>query len=190
MKKNSMKKKSLLTLENAKSLFTLLFAIGISIGAFVLSSEFSKNSELFIQLGYPGVFIIALVSSATMFLPAPGFAIIFAMSAFLNPLLVGFVAGVGSGIGELTSYLVGYSGSSKVSHTKIYLQHKKGLQKYGMPAIFVLSALPNPVLDIAGIAAGAIKMPLWKFLLATIAGKIVKYLFIAYTGFYLGGYFI
>jgi len=186
MKKNSMKNSNLLSLENAKSLLMLLFAIAISVGAFFISSEFSKNSQAFEQLGYPGVFIIALVSSATMFLPAPGFAIIFAMSAFLNPFLVGIVAGIGSSFGELTSYLVGYSGSSKVSRTKLYSQHKKGLQKYGMPAIFILSALPNPVLDIAGIAAGAIKMPVWKFLLATIAGKIVKYLIIAYTGFYLG----
>lgn len=185
-----MKKSSPFAIENLKSLFTLLFAIGISIGAFILSSEFSKDSQAFVQLGYAGVFIIALVSSATMFLPAPGFAIIFAMSAFLNPLLVGIVAGIGSGIGELTSYLVVYSGSSKISRTKLYLQHENGLQKYGMPAIFVLSTVPNPVLDLAGIAAGAIRMPVWKFLLATIAGKIVKYLFIAYTGFYLGEHFI
>ena len=190
MKKNSMKKKSLLTLENAKSILTLLFAIAISVGAFFLSSEFSKYPQIFEQLGYAGVFIIALISSATIFLPAPGFAIIFAMSAFLNPLLVGIIAGVGSGIGELTSYLIGYSGSSKISRTKLYLQHEKGLQKYGMSAIFLLSVLPNPVLDLAGIAAGAIKMPVWKFLLATILGKIVKYLFIAYTGLYFFRHFM
>lgn len=181
-----MKKNGLFSLENAKSILTLLFAIAITILAFEISKDFQKFSEL----GYAGVFFISLISSATMFLPAPGFAIIFAMSAFLNPVLVGIIAGIGSSIGELTSYLVGYSGSNKISRTKLYLQHKKGLQKYGMAAIFVLSALPNPVLDLAGIAAGAIKMPIWKFLLATIAGKIVKYLFIAYTGFYLGAYLI
>ncbi|MBS3068981.1 VTT domain-containing protein [Candidatus Micrarchaeota archaeon] len=181
-----MEKHNLLTLENAKSILALVFALAITLAAF----ELSKNVEALRAWGYVGVFFIALISSATMFLPAPGFAIIFGMSAFLNPLGVGVLAGIGSSFGELTSYLVGYSGSGKIKRTKIYAQHKIALQKYGMPAIFVLSALPNPVLDLAGIAAGAMRMPVWKFLLATMAGKILKYLAIAYTGFYVGEYFL
>ncbi|MFA6489876.1 MAG: VTT domain-containing protein [Candidatus Micrarchaeia archaeon] len=143
--------------------------------------SFSQFGELR-QLGYPGVFLISLISSATVLFPMPGFAVVFAMGAYLNPVLVGIAAGLGSGIGEISGYLAGYAGHGAVERTHIYKAHKKQIEKYGAPAIFVLAFIPNPAFDVAGIAAGALKMKWWKFLLAATAGKVLRYVLLAYSG--------
>ncbi|MFA6328725.1 MAG: VTT domain-containing protein [Candidatus Micrarchaeia archaeon] len=169
------KKKPLFSRQDA---LALAGALTISLLAIFL---FSRVGELR-HMGYAGVFIISLISSATVFLPMPGFAVVFAMGAFLNPLLVGIAAGLGSGIGEITGYLAGFAGHDAVMRTKLFRQHKDGLVKYGPFAVFALAFVPNPVFDVAGVAAGAIRMPLWKFALATIAGKTARYILLAYAG--------
>ena len=156
----------------------LLGAICISVLAVFL---FSRVGELR-NLGYAGIFIISLISSATIFVPLPGFAVVFAMGAFLNPVLVGLAAGIGSGLGEITGYLAGFAGHDAMMRTPVFRQHKGGIEKYGPLAIFALAFVPNPAFDVAGMAAGAIKMPLWKFVLATIAGKTLRFILLAYAG--------
>ena len=156
----------------------LLGAICISALAIFL---FSRVGELR-HLGYAGIFIISLISSATVFVPLPGFAVVFAMGAFLNPVLVGIAAGIGSGLGEITGYLAGYAGHDAMMRTPVFRQHKGGIEKYGPLAIFALAFVPNPAFDVAGMAAGAIRMPLWKFVIATIAGKTLRFVLLAYAG--------
>jgi len=56
------------------------------------------------------------------------------------------------------------------------------MQRYGIWAVLLLSFIPNPAFDIAGIVAGAMRMPLWKFLLFCWIGKILKMLVFAYGG--------
>lgn len=161
--------------KNAISLFS---AVAITAIAAFLFSRLSFLQEL----GYLGIFIISLLSSATVFLPLPGFAVVFAMGQYLDPVLVGLAAGLGSGIGELSGYLAGLAGHNAVERTKIFQEHKKQIEKGGPLAIFVLAFLPNPVFDLAGVAAGAIEMPVWKFLLATVSGKVLRYILVAFVG--------
>ena len=160
------------------SVLSLSGAIIFTIASVFLFSQF----EFLRQFGYLGVFLISLISSATVFLPVPGFAVVFAMGAYLNPLLLGVAAGIGSGIGEITGYMAGYAGHGAIERSQIYRSHKKQIEKYGAPAIFILALIPNPLFDLAGIASGALEMPIWKFLLATIAGKIIRFVGIAYAG--------
>lgn len=51
-----------------------------------------------------------------------------------------------------------------------------------MWAVFGFSAIPSPFLDIVGIAAGALRIRLWKFLAACWLGKTIKTLAIAWAG--------
>jgi len=48
--------------------------------------------------------------------------------------------------------------------------------------IFLLAVIPNPVFDIAGMVAGALKLPLWRFMLWSWLGKCIKMLAFAYGG--------
>ena len=139
----------------------------------------------FQQWGYPGIFLIALLANATVLLPAPGVAVIYAMGGiFGNPLLVGLAAGAGGTIGELSGYLAGFSGQAVVERMDIYNRVKPWVEKYGGWTILVLSAIPNPFFDIAGIAAGIAKMPLQTFLLFSGVGQLIKMTAFALAGHY------
>ena len=59
---------------------------------------------------------------------------------------------------------------------------KRWMEKYGLFALFLLSAIPNPIFDAAGIFAGASKIPVWKYLIVVWFGKMVKFAFLAYLG--------
>ena len=132
--------------------------------------------------GYPGLFLINLFSSATLILPLPGLALAFAAGGSLDPRLVGLAVGCGSTLGELTGYLAGYSGRGVVEDRAHYEQMRSWMARYGLWVLFVLSLVPNPLFDIAGITAGALRIPAWKFLLASGAGKIIKAMLTAYAG--------
>ncbi len=140
--------------------------------------------EQFAAFGYPGIFLIALLANATVLLPAPGVAVIYAMGAIFNPFGVGLAAGTGGAIGELSGYLAGFSGQAVVERMDAYDRIKPWVDKYGGWAILVLSAIPNPFFDIAGIAAGIAKMPIRTFLLFTWIGQLIKMTLFALAGHY------
>jgi membrane protein DedA with SNARE-associated domain len=150
----------------------------------VYISSLRDRVEQFASFGYPGIFLIALLANATILLPAPGVAIIYAMGAIFNPLGVGLAAGTGGAIGELSGYLAGFSGQAVVERTDVYNRIKPWIDKYGGWAILVLSAIPNPFFDIAGIAAGIAKMPVHVFLLFTWIGQLIKMTLFALAGHY------
>ena len=159
-----------------------LFAV---VGITVFFYSMRGRIEEFQQWGYPGVFLIALLANATVLLPAPGVAVIYAMGAlFNNPLGVGLAAGLGGTIGELSGYLAGFSGQAVVERMDIYNRIKPWVDKYGGWAILVLSAIPNPFFDIAGIAAGIAKMPIQTFLLFSGIGQLIKMTTFAVAGHY------
>lgn len=138
----------------------------------------------FAAYGYPGVFLVALMANATVFLPAPGVAVVFAMGSIFHPLGVALAAGTGGALGELSGYLAGFSGQAVIEDTKIYDRIHPWVVKYGSWAIILLSAIPNPFFDIAGVAAGIAKMSLRRFLLACLIGQLIKMSVFAYAGYY------
>ena len=108
----------------------------------------------------------------------------YAMGAIFNPFGVGLAAGTGGAIGELSGYLAGFSGQAVVERLDAYNRIKPWVDKYGGWAIMVLSAIPNPFFDIAGIAAGIAKMPIQTFLLFTWMGQLIKMTLFALAGHY------
>ena len=161
-----------------------IIALVLVIGITVYIYSIRDRVEDFAAYGYPGVFIIALIANATVFLPAPGVAVVFAMGSIFNPLGVALAAGTGGAIGELSGYLAGFSGQAIVERTQTYEKIYPWINRYGGWTILVLSAIPNPFFDIAGIAAGIAKMPFWKFLLFCLAGQVIKMAIFAYAGAY------
>jgi membrane protein DedA with SNARE-associated domain len=161
-------------------LLSLLAVIAIS--AYVFSVR-ERAGEL-AAYGYPGIFLISLLANATVLLPAPGLAIVFTMGGVFHPAAVALAASTGGALGELSGYLAGFSGQAVIERTDIYERATPWIEKYGWFAIFVFAAIPNPFFDLAGIAAGAMKMPVPRFLLACWFGQTLKTLAFAYTGSY------
>jgi membrane protein DedA with SNARE-associated domain len=161
-------------------ILALLVVIGLSIFIYAIRDQ----AEEWAIYGYPGIFLVALLAYATVLLPAPGVAFIFGMGAILNPLFVGLAAGAGGAIGELSGYMAGFSGQAVIEKKEVYERLTRWMNKNGPLTVLVLSAIPNPFFDLAGIAAGMLKMPIWKFLFWVWIGVTIKMLVFAYAGAY------
>ncbi len=160
-------------------LMTLLLVIAIVVVLFLYRGKVAEFKEL----GYLGAFLICLVSNATVILPVPGFLLLFALGAAFNPILVGLAAGAGATIGEMTGYMLGYSGRGVVENTRLYSRSVQWLKKWGALTIFAFAATPLPD-DVAGMVAGVLRFPVWKFLLACFLGKALLSIGIALAGAY------
>jgi len=147
---------------------------------------FRDQLESLKTYGYLGAFLIALITSATVILPAPGIVLIVALGAVhdpvtgpvYNPVLLGLAAGAGSALGEITGYMAGYSGQVAVENRQTYQRLEGWMRRRGFLVILVLSFVPNPLFDLAGGTSGILKYPLWKFLVACLLGKIARFILI------------
>ena len=156
----------------------VLVVIIISVSIYSIRDQ----AERLAIYGYPGIFLLAFLAYATVFLPAPGQAVIFSMGAVFNPLGVALAASAGAVLGELSGYLAGFSGQPIVERAELYQRLYKWMHKNGPLSIFVMAAFPNPFFDLAGVVAGVLKMSLPSFLVWCWLGEIVKMLVFAYAG--------
>lgn len=168
--------------EKTKALLQII--LGIAIIALILSLS-DKIAELQ-AYGYAGAFLISFLSAATVLIPAPGWAAVIALSRVLDPYLLGAVAGIGSGLGEIIGYSIG-SGAAGLIDRKD--RNYAVLKKYASLAVFFLAFVPNPLFDVAGLAAGALKIPVWQFLLAAITGRIARFVILAHFGMWMLSWF-
>ena len=99
----------------------------------------------------------------------------------LNPWLVALVAGSTGTVGELTGYVLGFSGRGVVNRGRLYMRMENWMRRRGWLVIFLLSVLPNPVFDLAGISAGVLHYPIWRFLGLVWVGTFMKFLIVSYA---------
>lgn len=162
-------------------ILALAFVVGLTILLYI-NRERVRELE---ALGYPGIFLVSLLANATLILPLPGVLFTSAMGAVFNPFWVAVAAGSGAALGEISGYLAGFSGQGIVERTDWHEKLERWMRKFGPVTILVLSFVPNPIFDIAGITAGILKMPLWQFLLFSWIGKVLKMLVFSYGGSYI-----
>lgn len=161
-------------------LLVVALVIGLSVSIFLLRGQFARLASV----GYAGILLVSLLGNATIILPAPSLALVFAMGSALPPVLVGLAAGVGESLGELTGYAAGYGGRAVIENQGTYERLVRWMNRRGGITILVLSVIPNPFFDLAGIAAGTLRYPLWRFLLLCWLGKTIKTVAVAYAGAY------
>jgi len=171
-------KRPFLSRELYLRILVLILILGITVCIFVFRDRVANLAGY----GYLGAFLISLLSSATIILPIPGIAVIFALGATYDPYLVGLAAGAGSALGELSGYMAGYSGQGVLKKSKTYLRMEHWMRRRGSVVIFVLAFVPNPIFDLAGAAAGILKYPVWKFLFFCFLGKTPRSILVAFAG--------
>ena len=132
--------------------------------------------------GLFGLFVVSVLGNATIFLPVAVILSAFVGGAVLNPLLVALVVSSGAAIGELTGYFAGYGAKDVLEKDLKIKRVKKWIDKFGLWALFVLAAIPNPFFDLAGIVAGATEVPIYKYLIVVWFGKLIKFGAFAYLG--------
>jgi uncharacterized membrane protein YdjX (TVP38/TMEM64 family) len=187
VKKKNKKEKSQNTSELNK--FTKkyrLLILGVSLILLFIIWQEREALEQLPKLGYLGVFFLNFITNASIIFPFPGTASAFLAGSIWNPTLVGIFSGLGAGLGELFGYFLGYGGRSLIKPFKkenVYLIRLKNFfKKNAFITIFILATVPIPFFDFIGILAGAMNYPVWKFLIATIAGRVIRDVIIAWSG--------
>jgi membrane protein DedA with SNARE-associated domain len=161
-------------------ILALLLVLAISVALFFLG----RNPELIAELegyGYFGAFLISLIGNASILLPGivlpllTGLGLVFyPVSGIAGLVMVGLAGGVGAAIGELSGYMVGYSGRGIVENKKRYWRLVGWVKKWGSLAIFLFALVPL-FFDLVGLAAGVLRFPVWKFFLVCWLGRTILY---------------
>lgn len=165
-------------MEKYKKFFSIFLAIVITVLVFVFKDNF-------IQLrgyGLFGLFVISIIGNATIVLPAPVILTAFVGGAIFNPITVTLLVSLGATIGELTGYLAGYGGQEIVEGDARFQKVRSWMDKHGLWTLFILAAIPNPLFDLAGIIAGITRIPVYKYFVVVLLGKIIKFGVFAYLG--------
>lgn len=150
----------------------------------------------FSSLGYLGLLISNFMASAAVFAPLPVVFTSFISGNVFNPFLVGIFAGAGSALGDFVAFLFGFGarkvivgfwrGEQKQGKLKVDAQKRKSLKFWfkqnAFLTVFVLSFLPNPLFDGVGILAGIFNMKPRDFLLATLLGRVLRNMLLAFGG--------
>lgn len=151
----------------------------------ILIAHFNISIEGLASTAYLVVFGVTLASNASILTPVFIYiSLMIAAAKFLDPVLVALVASVAGALGETSGYYAGYLGKRiiRLEDTPGYEKLVAWMNKHGPWGILLLSLQPVLPFDIAGLLAGASKMPLWKFLLPCWGGKFPKYLVACYLG--------
>lgn len=167
----------------------IVVSVGIMVAFAIAWLLVDIDFERLNNYGYAGLFAISLISAASIIMPMPGAAAVAGAGAVLEPvagiptpIMVGLVAGIAETIGELTGYAAGYGGSPLLRDRPMYPRIRAWMHRRGILTMFFLSSFPNPLVDVAGVAAGAVHMQLRRFLVGVLAGKIVKNTYLAAGG--------
>ncbi len=172
----------------------------LSIGLLILPIWVDLSQGRFEAFGYGGVFLANLASTATVFIPVPGLtavgqALIIQQGDILNPVFVGLLGGTGMALGEVTAYVAGTVGSEVAREGEVKAPRLVRplvervmrwinwlMARHGFMTLLVLSAIPNPAFELAGITAGVVRMRFWRFMLAVLIGKNIRGLLLAFLG--------
>jgi membrane protein YqaA with SNARE-associated domain len=164
----------------------------------LISPDLTDNLEGF---GYASVFLMNLASTATFYFPVPGLTaaaqtlIATEGDASDVPWLVGIFGGAGMALGEVTAYYAGMLGAELVrgrdlpGPRRFHAAMQRAIngvnwlmKRWGMITLFALSALPNPLFEVAGLTAGSVRMQFRRFIVSVTGGKIVRGILLAYYG--------
>jgi membrane protein DedA with SNARE-associated domain len=136
--------------------------------------------------GYLGAFVISVLAGATVFVPIPGILVVFTLGSVLNPALVGIVSGLGEAVGSIGIYLSGWGGQKAVQNLnhKLVSRFVDWIRRRGEIAVFLMSAILNPLFYPFTAIAGMLRFGLVKFFFLCWVGKSVKNTAIAYLGYF------
>ena len=142
--------------------------------------------QLFLPYRYFGVFAISFIGTASIIIPIPYTVLILSLSLSStewDPLLLTIAGGLGSAMGEMVGYVLGYYGRRVVS---VERQRKMEylveiFDRYGPLAIFVFAVTPLPD-DLLYIPLGLMHYKFYKAFIPTIIGKFLMIFIIVYFG--------
>lgn len=158
----------------------LIIAIALTVILFIFRDTFAKP-ENFSSLGPLGLFLIVLASNATVILPVGAvFAVILAPEIFgIIPVTASLIGASAAAIGEITGYMAGYGSQAAIKKRNFYLKIEHWMEHRGFITIIFFSVFAL-AFDAAGLAAGAFRYPVWRFMIACWIGRFILYISMSY----------
>ncbi|MDA4111433.1 MAG: DedA family protein [Thaumarchaeota archaeon] len=163
----------------------------------ITSQIFDFAVNLLKSSGYPGLFALMVLESATLpvpselVLPLAGYLV---YTGQLNFLLAVIVSSAGSLVGTLIDYSIGfYLGRAVVLRYGRYVRlHESQLKtaekwfaKYG-EAIVLLARFVPLIRTLVAFPAGIAEMKIWKFVVFSMIGIVVWDSILIYIGYFFG----
>jgi len=157
-----------------------------------------------LSAGLPGVFVISLISTGSLFVfPIADFVYIpWSVEAGMDAFYVGLVWGIGAAFGEIVAYAIGRLSKNLMSVRRRMAKKRDGLpshtlyftagrrikrhtepedwsSRYGFWAIPFFAFTPLPM-DLLGLVMGYLRYNAGLFFFGTLIGKIPRSLLLAY----------
>ena len=141
-----------------------------------------------VHLGMPGVFGVAVVDSSVIPMPVPGstdLLLLWLVSHRASPWAMLACAVVGSMLGGYITFNIGRKSGDAALHryvpANLLDRTKRWAQKHPALAVFLPSILPPPIpLSPFLLAAGALKIPLRRFMPVFALARTLRYGFIVW----------
>lgn len=142
-------------------------------------------------LGIWGVFVIAFADSALLGMPVDFIVATYVHQDRKRLLLYVAMAALGSALGSIPLYIIGYMGGEKVLRRRISEErfqkiHRK-FEQHEFWALMFPGMLPPPMpFKIFVLGAAVFEMNFWHFLGAIFAGRCVRFLALSLLVLYFG----
>ena len=192
---NTLTGKDLASKRSARWAYALgILGVVLTVLMFLAIIFFDDELRQMQRYGYIGAFVISILGGATIIIPVPMLAVVFALGAAMESpwqvALVGLAAALGELIGGLTIYMTGHGAGKAISiskHGRIQRAYERMLgliERRGAIALFLVTFIINPFFYPAAFACGALRFHLKKFIPVVLIGKIIKCMTVVYAGYF------
>jgi len=142
-------------------------------------------------LGIWGVFVIAFADSALLGMPVDAIVATYVYQDRKRFLLYVVMASLGSALGSIPLYLLGYLGGEKVLRKRIpeerFLKIHRSFEQHEFWALMFPGMLPPPMpFKIFVLGAAVFEMRFRDFMLAIFAGRFVRFLVLSLLTLWFG----
>jgi len=148
-----------------KKIYFVIFLVLLLLGMYIVI-----DPEPFLKLGYLGVFIFN-------FLGGLGSYLIPSLSQKMDLISLSFATALGMVLNDTISFVAGRGSTAIIQKGEWINRAEKLINRFGSPALFVISALPVPY-DAIGLISGYLGVKYRNFFLATFAGKFLRMILI------------
>jgi membrane protein YqaA with SNARE-associated domain len=142
-------------------------------------------------LGIWGVFVIAFADSALFGMPVDAIVATYVYQDRKRLLFYVAMASLGSALGSIPLYLIGYAGGEKVLRKRIseerFLKIHRSFEEHEFWALMFPGMLPPPMpFKVFVLAAAVFEMRFRDFLAAIFAGRFVRFLVLSLLVLFFG----
>ncbi len=177
----------------------IVFTIGLCAAAIYYKDDL-MNIDYMAGYGLLGLFIISFIASSTFSItavPLPFWLLVLTLPSVISsqwgilaPVWIGLTTAIGIALGQLLTFMIGY-GSRSLSeritakfNNRYYKRAMEWARRHGSWAVFIMSAIFNPIHLPMTIAIAALRYPPYKFFIYSLLGASVKSLFVAFCGYF------